>query len=698
MSPDDTLNKISVPSAPISPWRMYVIFTLLGLGIIYIFGGLFYRQLIQSKDLIDQANSQSEIVVWRPPARGIIVDRNDVPLVENRVRWSVKANLLSLEGEIDKEYRALVKAEKAKDDIIKINYDKLHQEARVHVLNRWLKKIWFVIDAGNQKKTPADKKRVKFLAECPEREVNVSALNKHMRETRVLKFTLISDLTFPEYRNLISDEEANRSIARFIEQFPVDGPITIESDMIRSYPFGSLACHTLGYVKDTNQLPDSIDANFEISFNKLAKSKYTGKVGAEGIEQTQDYALKGMSGWERWTKTSAGYKRELLESYPSQEGGRVSLSLDVNIQQAAEKALGTIKDTVGNPLPGAAVMLDVRTGEILALASQPNYNPNRLASKVTTKYFDEIQDQGGWMNRATQGLYAPGSTFKIITAIAGMRSGKIDYDDILDCGASLKIGNRDFLEHEPFGFGQVDVEKMLAISCNVWNYRVGLMVGPDLLAQESKRFGLDQVLLKNLSGNTGIENSNQYELPSPARKMIIPDSTYKEKTGQGNWTSGDTANSSIGQGFILTTPLHMACFAASVARGETRTTPTIFHDPKRLPYNHPGSKPIGLNRNQLNAIRDGMIRCVTEGTARSIQIPGFQFAAKTGTAEYFKSGHKAHLAWIIGYAPAKNPAVAFAVLVEGQLDTNTWGGLTAGPVGQAMVKEWLNSKDNQSEE
>jgi len=697
MSPDDTLSKISVPSAPITPWRMYIIFTIFAAGFVYIFCGLSYRQLVQSKDLIDQANSQSEIIVWRPPTRGKIVDRNEVPLVENRVRWSVKANLLALEGEIDKEYRLLVKAEKNKDDNLKINYENLHQESRVNVLNRWLKKIWFVIDASNQKKSPSEKKNAKFLANSPERQINVAALAKHMRDSRVLKFTLISDLTFPELRNQISDEEADRSIARFIEQFPVDGPITIESDMIRSYPFGSLACHTLGYVKDTNQLPDDFDPNFEISFKKLSKSKYTGKVGAEGVEQTHDYNLKGSSGWERWTKTSGGYKRELLESYPSRQGSIIRLSLDVNVQQAAERALGSIKDSVGNSLPGAAVMLDVNTGEILAIASQPNYDPNRLASKVTNKYYDEIQEEGGWMNRATQGLYAPGSTFKIITAIAGMRNGKIDYDDILDCGPSLRIGNRDFPEHEPYGFGQVDVEKMLAISCNVWNYRVGLMVGPDLLAQEARRFGLDKTLLKTNPTVMGSENPSQYELPSPARKMIIPDSDYKQNIGQGAWTGGDTANCSIGQGFILTTPLHMACFAASISRGETRTTPTIFHDPTRIPY-HQDSRPIGLNRNQLNAIREGMIRCVNEGTARSIQIPGFQFAAKTGTAEYFKSGQKAHLAWIIGFAPAKNPQVAFAVLVEGQLDTNTWGGLTAGPVAQAMIKEWLNSKNSQSEE
>jgi penicillin-binding protein 2 len=386
-----------------------------------------------------------------------------------------------------------------------------------------------------------------------------------------------------------------------------------------------------------------------------------------------------------------------LESYPARQGSEVRLSIDAYIQQAGEKALKSIKDPAGNPLPGAAVMLDVNTGEILAIASQPNYDPNRLAGRITSKYFDEIEEKGGWMNRATQGLYSPGSTFKIITAIAGMRSGKIDYDDILDCGPSLKIGNRDFLEHEPFGFGQVDVEKMLAISCNVWNYRVGLMVGPDLLAEEAKRFGLNQVLLKTNPLVMGTENPSPYELPSPATKMIIPNANYKESIGQGAWNSGDTANTAIGQGFILTTPLHMACFAASLARGETRTTPTIFHDPLRVPY-HQGSRPIGLNRNQLLAVREGMIRCVNEGTARSIQIPGFIFAAKTGTAEYYKSGRKAHLAWIIGYAPAKNPKVAFSVLVEGQVDTNTWGGLTAGPVAQAMLKQWLNIKDTNTEE
>ncbi|TSA35019.1 MAG: hypothetical protein D4R66_02720, partial [Opitutales bacterium] len=133
--------------------------------------------------------------------------------------------------------------------------------------------------------------------------------------------------------------------------------------------------------------------------------------------------------------------------------------------------------------------------------------------------------------------------------------------------------------------------------------------------------------------------------------------------------------------------LHMACVAASIARGETRTTPSIIHDPGR-DGRHQGAEAIGLNGLQLDALRSGLNRCVEEGTARSVMIPGLAFAAKTGTSEYFQKGQKAHLAWIIGYASADNPAVAFCVLVEGQLDTSTWGGKTAGPVARDMILAW----------
>ena len=372
------------------------------------------------------------------------------------------------------------------------------------------------------------------------------------------------------------------------------------------------------------------------------------------------------------------------------QGSSVNLSLDCRIQQAAERSLAKVRDPQGALLPAAAVMLDVRTGEILALASQPSFDPNRLADRVSAKYYDEIEAGGGWLNRATQGLYPPGSTFKVITATAGMRKKVVDWDDVLECGPSFRVGNRDFPEHEPVGFGEVDLDKMLAISCNVWNYQVGLRTGVDALAAESRRFGLDVPLLQTVSD---LETGEQpmTELPfAAARGLVVPDREYKLRIKAGPWNDGDTANMSIGQGYLLTTPLHMACVAASIARGETRTTPSVIHSIYR-DGKHPGSQPIGLTPAQLQALRGGMVRCVEEGTARIARIPGLPYAGKTGTAEYFKKGEKAHLGWMIAFAPADNPAVALAVLVEGQVDTNTWGGKTAGPVAKDMLEAWAGT-------
>lgn len=679
----------ALPSTPLTKPRLYLVFALFAVGFAYVSIGLGLRQLIQDSDLKAQYETQSRRIVLRPPSRGVIYDRNGYVLVENRIRWSIKADLLALQPEIHRKYLAKIKAERARGGVIE--YDKLQEEARVDVLQGWLDRVWYVIDeAQNGKRGAATKPRPLRTDDQPERRVDKAELRKHLRERRALPYTLVTDLAFPGTERALRPEEGQRTIARFIDQFPVNGPISLQSDIVRSYPHGSLAAHVLGYVKDTDELPEKVNELADLPTDNLQKLQYTGKKGAAGIEQTFDPVLKGMSGWELWTKTSSGYNKELVASNPAQQGSAVKLSLDRDIQCAAERALAQIKDSKGELLPAAAVMLDVYTGEILAMASQPTFDPNRLADRVTQVYFDEVDGKGGWMNRAIQGLYAPGSTFKVITAIAGMRNHVIDWDDILECGPSYRVGSRDFPEHDPAGYGEVNLEKMLAVSCNVWNYMVGLRVGPERLANEARRFGLDTPLLTHVSD---LVNASPYELPYPAsRTLVVPDAAYKRRIGAGAWTDGDTANSSIGQGYILTTPLHMACVAASVARGETRTTPSIIHDVGR-DGRHVGSEPIGLSPQQMAALRSGLERCVTEGTARSVRIPELPYAAKTGTSEYFKNGEKAHLAWIIGYAPADNPAVAFCVLVEGQLDTSTWGGKTAGPVARDMLTTWARKAE-----
>ena len=683
----------ALPSTPVERFRLYFVFFVFLTGFLYVIGGLIFRQLIQSSDLKEQSDTQSRRVVLRPPARGRIYDRNGFPLVDNRARWSVKADLASLQKDFRAEYLRLLAAEKARD-AVSIDREKIMEDARVRVLQGWLNKVWFVIDETNRNA----KERKVFTKLTPvtaptERQINIEQLRKHLRERRALPFTLLNDLAFPGAGQALTAEDGTKSVARFIEQFPVEGPIRLEQDIVRTYPFGALAAHVLGYVKDTDALPDNVDDISEVRIESLQKLHYTGKTGAAGIELSYNQVLSGRSGWELWSKTSSGYNQTRLKYSEPEQGGNVMLSLDYRIQQAAESGLSKLKDPQGDLLPAAAVMIDVHSGEILALASQPSFDPNRLADRVSSKYYDEVEKSGGWLNRTTQGLYAPGSTFKVITAMAGMRKKVVDWDDILDCGPFFRVGNRDFPEHEPVGYGEVNLDKMLAVSCNVWNYQVGLRTGIDTLAAEARRFGLNAPLLQTVSD---LETGGQpmTELPFAAsRGLVVPDREYKLRIGAGAWNDGDTANLAIGQGYLLTTPLHMACLAASIARGETRTVPSIIHSLERT-GRHIGSQSIGLNADQLESLRGGMVRCVEEGTARIARIQGLPYAGKTGTSEYFKKGEKAHLAWMIGYAPADNPVVAFAVLVEGQVDTNTWGGKTAGPVAKEMLESWAKTGDS----
>ena len=687
-----------LPSTPVDRLRLYAVFGIFALGFLYVAGGLAFRQLIQSSDLKEQSDNQSRRIVLRPPARGRIYDRNGFVLVDNRARWSVKADLAALQKEFRSEYLRLLAAERARQ-AVQVDTERVMELARVNVLQGWLNKVWFVIDETNRN-TKGRKSVAKLtpVTAPAERQINIDELRKHLRERRALPFTLVNDLAFPGTGQALTADDGTKSVARFIEQFPVEGPIRLDQDNVRTYPYGAMAAHVLGYVKDTDMLPDNVDDISEVRVESMQKLRYTGKTGAAGVELSYNNILSGRSGWELWTKTSSGYNQTRLKFSEPEQGGNVMLSIDYRIQQATESALGKLKDPQGNLLPAAAVMIDVHSGEILSLASQPSFDPNRLADRVSSKYYDEIEKAGGWLNRTTQGLYPPGSTFKVITATAGMRKKVVDWDDVLDCGAFFRVGNRDYPEHEPVGYGEVNLDKMLAVSCNVWNYQIGLRTGIEALAAESRRFGLDAPLLQTVSD---METGGQpmTELPFAAsRGLVVPDRAYKLRIGAGAWNDGDTANLSIGQGYLLTTPLHMACVAASIARGETRTVPSIIHSQERT-GRHIGSVPIGLNADQLEALRGGMVRCVEEGTARVARIPGLPYAGKTGTSEYFKKGEKAHLAWMIGYAPADNPVVAFAVLVEGQTDTNTWGGKTAGPVAKEMLETWwpIAVKANQDE-
>ncbi|HET7534852.1 MAG TPA: penicillin-binding transpeptidase domain-containing protein, partial [Candidatus Didemnitutus sp.] len=431
---------------------------------------------------------------------------------------------------------------------------------------------------------------------------------------------------------------------------------------------GSAAAHVLGYTGiDDNPVAEDFPGEDLLTF------KMKGSFGRDGLEKKFDDYLQGESGGAIYHVDIGGYKVGLpIEKRLPVQGHNLTTSLDIDLQVAAEKAMG---DHIG-----AAVALDIRTGEVLVMASKPDYDLNEFVPRLSHDTAKQIEESGGWLNRAIQGAYPTGSTFKIITSVAGLRSGAIDHQSRYTCPGYIMIGNRRFPCAHGAVHGDVNLTKAIALSCNVFFCNYGRDIGGELLATEARRFGYDQP--------TGIE------LPGESTRMLVGSPEWKKEKLNENWFPGDSANMAIGQGFLDTTPLQVACMVASFARGETRTTPTLLHDPNR-PAQH--SAPIGLLPSDYNFIVEGLELCAKAGTGKLLKIEGMRVAAKTGTAQKrVKIDEKVgnvELGWMVAFAPIDNPRIAIAVVMESQeIDQSFGGGVYASPVVKAVFEKWRDKQ------
>jgi penicillin-binding protein 2 len=593
--------------------------------------GLVYRQLFRTTLYNERERLQSLRRIVVPGPRGNLYDRDGQMLVGNRPRFSVVLNLAELRSEFRAEYRKIEKNYASAEPRDRPNDSQLSRIARAAVAQRYLDQINALI--GRRE------------------EVRTAELNRHFTQSLLLPYVLLNDLAPEEY-------------ARLIERLPVSSPLQVYTSSSRSYPFHSLAAHTLGYTGVNND-PEVEDFEGE----DLLTFKLKGSVGRAGLEKVFDEQLQGETGGAIYLVDPAGYKvnqpvdKRLQQRRPVQ-GRNLITSLDSELQLAAENAM---EDKVG-----AIVALDVKTGEVLVMASKPDYN---LATRIPNLAPDQdVEKSGVWLNRATQGQYPPGSTFKIITATAGLRSGAIERGTSrIICPGYFMVGNRRFPCDAKYGHGEVDLIKAITVSCNVFFYKYGLDTGPNLIAAEAHRFGFDH--------KTGIELPYEYASPhvaSPAWKQL----NLKER-----WMPGDTANTAIGQGDTLVTPLQVACMMASFARGETETKPTLLHDPNRPPLR---SEPIGLSPSDYNGILQGLEQCYEFGTAKLAKVEGLRAAAKTGTAQK----GRIDLAWMVAFAPIENPSIAIAVVVEGtEPDVGYHGGTYAAPIVKAILEAWKEKSE-----
>lgn len=611
--------------------RILVLLVIFGLCCLTLIGGLGYRQIILNKDYLQKEEHQSLRRILQPGSRGNIYDRHGNLLVGNRPRFAVVAYLNELRGEFRKEYMATVK--KLKTSKIPFNRHDIQKQSRARVLQRYLDHINQLIGRTEP--------------------VNAKELERHFHQRILLPLPLINDLTPEEF-------------AKLTEQLPVEYPIQLYTDSSRFYPYGSSASHTIGYVVSA---PEPTEET--VLREDLTTFTFKGKVGKSGLENSFDWLLQGECGGEIWRVDPAGFQYEQVSKKVPVQGNHLVTSLDIHIQQAAEKALGD--------KTGAVIMMEVKTGEVLAIASTPDYNLNELTPYIPSAVYDKINEAGGWLNRATQGLYPPGSIFKMMTAITAFRQGVASPGDSITCTGKYPVGTRNFPCNRRWGHGDIDIKDTFKMSCNHFFYHWSQQINIHDFTAEMRRFGFDQP--------TGIE------IPYETKRMLVPTPEWKKKRALGPWYGGDSANMSIGQGYLLLTPMNMVCFGSSLARGETRTKPTIIHNSETTKRVDHGGEPIGISDAAMEDILEGMKRSAENGLARRVKVDGLSIAAKTGTAQTTYKGKDLDVVWLLGFAPADNPEVAVVVMVE-ELDENEhyYGSTIAAPIGKLVLEEWWKGK------
>jgi penicillin-binding protein 2 len=429
--------------------------------------------------------------------------------------------------------------------------------------------------------------------------------------------------------------------------------VEIRVESSRDNPNQQLAAHLLGYVGEASL--DQLKANPAYPMGMI--------VGQMGVEKLANSTLEGVWGNRLIEVNAKGEEIQDLGVKDPIPGKPVQLTLDLDMQKTAEKALG---DRLG-----AVVAIDVKTGALLTMASWPTFDPNIFTRKVSQEEWDRLQGpEKPFLNRAVQG-YPVGSTFKIVTAIAGMESGKFSPDSTLGTSSSITIGGISFNEHSG-GYGVIGFRDALAYSSNTFFYQVGMAAGPEEMAKWAKRMGIGGTINLDL---LGLESANHGQVPVPAEK--------NEMYGE-DWYVGDTVTMAIGQGLVLCTPLELAVMVSTVANNGWRVQPHLLASQTNTPITQ--KIQTGIKPATLNVVRQGLIDVVKKGTGRALNDGTIPLSAgKTGTVEM--PGYPDNSMYV-GFAPADKPEVAIAVIVEG----GGFGSVSAAPIAQEVFRTYFKKQ------
>jgi penicillin-binding protein 2 len=490
----------------------------------------------------------------------------------------------------------------------------------------------------------------------------------------------------------IKEDVPENTVVAYLKEHSNEYPgVQVEKAFLRRYPFKSLATHVLGYVGEISQN--------DLEREEFATLKAGAHIGKDGVERTYDSFLRGTDGWKTVEVDAAGRPKQFLEDVPPTPGANLVLTIDIDLQEAVENALvegiqRAHEDKFVNAAGGAVVALDPRTGEVLALASYPDYDPSLWVGGMTKQKYSELtaeQAHHPLFNRAINGLYPAGSTFKPFVAAAALNAGLITPESTFDCNGKYSAAQQTWKDWLKQGHGPgVNLTKAIVESCDVYFYNLGnlLYQQPSPVLQDGvRRFGFGQT--------TGID------LPGETTQTRVPDKYWKRENGETAedrlWKTGDEINLAIGQGDLLVTPMQMAVALAAFANGGTVWVPHLGFQIKDASGNvihqfeSEQRSQLGINQAILDVIKNGMTLVTQDahGTACAA-FEGFPIpvAGKTGTAEKKPDDD---YALFMAYAPA-DPTRVPEIVVVALIEQGGHGSSVAAPVVRRVLEAYFHTE------
>jgi penicillin-binding protein 2 len=631
--------------------RLRIISVIIASGLFVLLAGLWFVQIVFAGRFETNSRKQSLKRVGIPAIRGRILDRHGQVLADSRPRYNAILYLEDLQGQFDQAYKSQIKAygqenptavqSKGRVLIPAPLRDKLHEAADCEVVSN----ITFQVGQTLQET----------------RILNTNAFLRHYASYPYVPFEIVPDLT-------------DRQRAEFAEQLSGQPDLELETEPVRNYPNGALAAHVLGFVQ--REFVESEEISYTLP-------DFAGKTG---VERAFDSKLRGRPGIKTVLVNSMNYRqREDIEA-PNAPGDDIYLTIDLGVQRAAEAALARAQPNAR----GAAVVMDCRNGDILTMASIPAYDPNSYVAGLTPSEMEALTNAvfTPQINRAIDGAYPPGSTFKVFTGIACLESG-LDPNEIFDSIGYFQASPRAKRIGDTAGPGKFDFKRAFYRSSNTYFIHYGKEAGLKKILEVARRFHLgektDFLLHPEVAGNVPRQEDADNSLPLSSTPDVC-----------------------IGQE-ITTTPLQMACAYAALANGGKIFWPRLAshcYSPETgqdATLGEPGRlrDVVRIRPQDLELIRSAMLEDTEnlEGTAYARfhspkgepLLPNFRVAGKTGTAEVKSAkSNYAKVTWFTSYAPYENPRYVVVVMVEG----GSFGGVTCAPVAEKIYEALIKSEQS----